>query len=93
MARTFSGGAKSSPPQTGPPNSEHGPTLNIDIEDIRDAEVVAAIKHAGGIYIIASAALKFIDNVSVSYLHHLMNRICNMELWNAYQRTGTLDFL
>ena len=72
------------PPPTNPPILEPGPTLNIEVGDITEAEVVTAIRHlkngkAGGIDNIPPEALKFMDNISVSYLHRLLNRIWNEE--------------
>ena len=72
------------PPPTDPPILQPGPTLNINVGDITEMEVATAIRHlkngkAGGIDNIPPEALKFMDNISVAYLCHLLNRIWNEE--------------
>ena len=83
------------PPPTDPPNLEAGPTLNIEVGDIMEAEVITAIRHlkngkAGGIDNTHPEPLKLMDNVSLSHLHHLLNRIWNEEYISEDWHKGLL---
>lgn len=69
-----------------------GPTLSINSENIREAEVAEVIRHlknekAGGIDNILLNALKFVDTIGI------LSPSSSKQNKDVYRKTGTMDLL